>query len=351
MELIWGLRRLLAARDILKRQEIRCRIVSVNPIVQGEFTENLLRTERVAIVEALRGYAQGGQRRNCDLDRLTTKEAAGRVGFCRDDYYRAKKVIERGVPELVQAMDQDRISISAADEIAGAEPEVQRAVVARGEREAAWAAREVRRESRRMHGRLSGPGRSTPPLGRPWTITSDQTVLPCDAVITDPPFGVTTKEWDRDVERTTRALGLGLERIRGPFHLHVLLASPPVRGPTLARRVADKLRVRTTSGRIVPNYNLRFATPGEFQRNWDVLLLFRRKNSQRRVNPSHAPWTNGFAELAAMSFTYPQSNFADPIGRSIHFRSRSAACGGWWGTSPSRAISWSIRSPAAERPE
>jgi hypothetical protein len=41
MELIWGYRRLLATRDILKRREILCRIVSVDSIVQGEFTENL----------------------------------------------------------------------------------------------------------------------------------------------------------------------------------------------------------------------------------------------------------------------------------------------------------------------
>ena len=60
MDLIWGYRRLLATRDILKRQEILCRIVSVDSIVQGEFDENLMRknfapSERVAIVETLRG--------------------------------------------------------------------------------------------------------------------------------------------------------------------------------------------------------------------------------------------------------------------------------------------------------
>ena len=34
MDLIWGYRRLLATRDILKRQEIACRIVSVVSIAQ-----------------------------------------------------------------------------------------------------------------------------------------------------------------------------------------------------------------------------------------------------------------------------------------------------------------------------
>ncbi len=122
MDLIWGYRRLLAYRDILKRDVIPSRIVSVVSIAQSESDENTLRkdlapSERVAIVETLRGFSHGGDRksdqgRNCDLDRLTTKEAAGRVGFCKDDYFRARKVVEAAKedPEkfahLVERMDR-----------------------------------------------------------------------------------------------------------------------------------------------------------------------------------------------------------------------------------------------------
>ena len=83
MELIWGYRRLLATRDVLKRDEILCRDVAVNSNLQGEIDENTLRkdftpSELVAIVDTLRGYAHGGDRksdqdRKCDVDhRLTT---------------------------------------------------------------------------------------------------------------------------------------------------------------------------------------------------------------------------------------------------------------------------------------
>jgi hypothetical protein len=122
MDLIWGYRRLLATRDILKRDVILSRIVSVVSIAQGEFDENMMRkdfapSERVAIIETLRGYSHGGDRksdqgRNCDVDRLTIKEAAGRVGFCRDDYFRARAVVEAAKedPErfvhLVERMDR-----------------------------------------------------------------------------------------------------------------------------------------------------------------------------------------------------------------------------------------------------
>ena len=165
MELIWGLRRLVATQDVLGRDEILCRIVSVDSIVQGEFDENMLRkdftpSERVAIVEALRGYAHGGDRksdqgRNCDLDRLTTKDAAGRVGFCRDDYFRAKKVVSQGIPELVEAMDSGKLSISAASELAGSHPDTQRRVLATVKDENGWAVRGMRKSLNRAKRRMA----------------------------------------------------------------------------------------------------------------------------------------------------------------------------------------------------
>jgi hypothetical protein len=119
LELIWGLRRLAATRDVLGRKEILCRIVSVDSIIQGEFDENTLRkdftpSERVAIIETLRGYSYGGDRKSdqgriCDVDRLTTKDASERVGFCRDDFYRAKKVVSQGIHELQRAVISKRI--------------------------------------------------------------------------------------------------------------------------------------------------------------------------------------------------------------------------------------------------
>lgn len=157
-ELIWGLRRLVATQDVLGRDEILCRIVSVDSIDQGEFDENTLRkdftpSERVAIVESLRGYAHGGDRksdqgRNCDVDRLTTKDAAGRVGFCKDDYYRAKKVVSQGIPELVEAMDTGHLSIYSASELADADQELQRAVLKKRIDEDRWAARGVQKSLR-----------------------------------------------------------------------------------------------------------------------------------------------------------------------------------------------------------
>jgi N6-adenosine-specific RNA methylase IME4 len=57
---------------------------------------------------------------------------------------RAREVQERGVPELQQAVERGRVSVSAAADIATAPIEQQREIVARGEREILEAAKAIR---------------------------------------------------------------------------------------------------------------------------------------------------------------------------------------------------------------
>ncbi len=129
--LVFGERRLVAVRDRLKRKTIAARIVRVSSIVAGEYAENEIRknftpSERVAIgkaMEARFGERRGRQNpRNCaELKGDDTREiAAKRAGFSsKDTYERAKKVVDAGAPELVEAMDAGEVSVSAAAAIAG----------------------------------------------------------------------------------------------------------------------------------------------------------------------------------------------------------------------------------------
>jgi len=144
--LVFGERRLLAVRDILQQETISARVVRVNSILEGEYAENEIRkdftpSERVAIAKAIEeaiGKRQGqrtdrGLPRNCAevAPGTETRElAAQKAGFgSKDSYERARRVVERGEPELVAAMDRGEVSISAAAVIAEQPKEKQREIV------------------------------------------------------------------------------------------------------------------------------------------------------------------------------------------------------------------------------
>lgn len=89
-ELVFGERRLLACRDHLHWDEIPARVIDLPSIAHGESCENCDRkdytpSELVAIVDSLRDFGHGGDRRsnqarNSDDGRLTVAQAADRVG-------------------------------------------------------------------------------------------------------------------------------------------------------------------------------------------------------------------------------------------------------------------------------
>lgn len=144
--LVFGARRLLAVRDVLREPTIVARVVHVSSILAGEYAENEIRkdfteSERVAIanaVEAALGNRQG-QRTDIELPRNcaevvrgeeTRDVAARKAGFpSKDTYERAKRVVEAGAPELVAAMDSGEVSIHAASVIATQPAERQAEIV------------------------------------------------------------------------------------------------------------------------------------------------------------------------------------------------------------------------------
>jgi ParB-like chromosome segregation protein Spo0J len=139
--LVFGERRLLAVRDILKRATIAARVVQVSSIAAGEYAENEIRkdftsSERVAIGKALEetlGERRGrNNRQNSDelKGQRSDDIAAERAGFgSRASYEDAKKVVEHGTPELVAAMDTGDVSIHAVSVIATQPAERQAEIV------------------------------------------------------------------------------------------------------------------------------------------------------------------------------------------------------------------------------
>src|ERR1022692_2622881 len=166
LELVFGERRLRATRDIPKKKMILARIVDVSSIIAGEYAENEIRkdftpSERVAIAKAIEKHIGNRQGQRTDKERKssnfgekipevdpgkrTRETAAEKAGFGNDKTYRqAAKVVANGTPKLIQAMDDGRVSISAASILVDADADEQDAVLELDEKAILQAAKEIR---------------------------------------------------------------------------------------------------------------------------------------------------------------------------------------------------------------
>lgn len=129
------LSRRIEAFQHLGIDKIPARIVDIDSILVGEYAENEVRkdfaqSERVDIAKAIETEfknRRGSYQFRAKLDRRNFDEANGRrtdeiaakkAGFgTKETYRQAKKVIEEGTPELVNAMDEGRVKPSVASQI------------------------------------------------------------------------------------------------------------------------------------------------------------------------------------------------------------------------------------------
>ncbi len=230
LELVFGERRLRATRDVLKQKTILARIVNVRSILSGEYAENEIRkdftpSERVAIANAIQrhvGNRQGqrtdqlrGKIPEVDPGKRTREAAAEKAGFGNDKTYRqAAKVVHNGTPKLIRAMDEGRVSISAASILVDADADEQAAILELDESAILQAAREIRlhqAENRTRHQESKTPKPQTrPKRGRlratrliQGDCVRELKKLPnrsVDLILTDPPYPEIAREYGRLTE-------------------------------------------------------------------------------------------------------------------------------------------------------
>jgi ParB-like chromosome segregation protein Spo0J len=140
-EMVFGYRRLLACRDHLGWTEIEVREVNVTSILDGEHDENEIRkdftiSERVAIKKALEEkikkrhgnrYMKVESEKSHLLRRsefIASKSGLGSTTTARE----AERVVDEGIPALVDAMDSKDIGVEHAAVIAR-EPKENQAVI------------------------------------------------------------------------------------------------------------------------------------------------------------------------------------------------------------------------------
>ncbi|MHB1403850.1 MAG: ParB N-terminal domain-containing protein [Thiobacillus sp.] len=147
--LVFGERRLRACQA-LGWEKIPARTVHLDSILKGELAENEFRkdfthSERVAIGEAIEAELGNRQGQRTDKEPVenfpqvapgekTRDLAAKAAGFGNGKTYeQAKKVTNEAAPELVQAMDEGRASVSAASSLLSL-PKEQQSVIGAGDK-------------------------------------------------------------------------------------------------------------------------------------------------------------------------------------------------------------------------
>lgn len=143
--LVFGERRLRAFKH-LGRKEIPARFVNLDSLLSGEYAENEFRkdftvSERVEIGKALEGelskrvgmnqHTKEGKENFPDPPKGQTRDLAAKAaGFGNGKTYeQAKTVVEKAAPELVAAMDEGKVSVSAAAALSDLPKEEQAVVV------------------------------------------------------------------------------------------------------------------------------------------------------------------------------------------------------------------------------
>jgi DNA modification methylase/ParB-like chromosome segregation protein Spo0J len=326
-ELVFGERRLLAAKS-LGWKTIPARIVDAPSILEGMLTENTMRkdftvSERVAIYRAIMSEIGSRQGQRTDLElREQIPEVAGRT----DDFaakraglgnrktaQQAEKVVEGGVPSLVEAMDKGDVSISAAAEVACLPRKEQREMLKNGCDQAKLIAREVRKQAHQSRFRLQQLTQqkvlAQSPRQRNWKITADQAVTKGQFLIVDPPYGITDEVWEPiNLEKFTRDWASRWSTCGADFIAVFFSQEHMWEGRKWLDESLRGYQFQQTLIWHAPN-NLAPKSRECFKQTWEPIFLYRRIGSDRLIHGHGSEWTGELHDLDCHIASVPQSNY------------------------------------------
>src|SRR3972149_1357833 len=142
-----------------------------------------------------------------------------------------------------------------------------------------------------------------------WTITENQSVIKCDVLITDPPYGILTESWEPgDIETTTRLWATQWSQCKADF----ILTFFSQRFMWEGRKWFDESFVGYDFQQLLiwhyPNNKSPQSRMG-FKQTWEPIFFYRRKDSQRKIGISGSEWGNGLNDFDCHVTAIPQTNY------------------------------------------
>jgi DNA modification methylase len=212
----------------------------------------------------------------------TREKVAAAVGMKRSTYEKAKAVVESGDKKLIDEMDATGKVDRAYKALRGAE----------------------KLDEEQANARKIKPGKR-------WKMTAAQDVVPCAALITDPPYGILDEPWEpKQLESFTREwcgrwAGCGADTALIFWSQRYLWDGRRWFDEALAGYEFQQLLVWH-----YPNNKSPQSRQG-FKQTWEPIFFYRRKGSDREVLVSGGAWGDDLTDFDCHVAAVPQSNFND----------------------------------------
>lgn len=150
-----------------------------------------------------------------------------------------------------------------------------------------------------------------PPPSSEWTVTDEQDVRECSAVITDPPYGILDESWEpEELEDFTREWA---DRWNGCGADSFLIFWSQRHLWDGRKWFDEELENYTFQQLLVWHYpnNKSPQNRDGFKQTWEPCFFYRRKESTRQIKLGQGQWGEGLNDFDCHVAAVPQSNFND----------------------------------------
>ena len=185
--------------------------------------------------------------------------------------------------------------------------EKEKESVDRGEKSVAQAKREQRKERNRQK---EIEARAVISQDRPWVIVDNQSVIQCNAIITDPPYGILNDQpWEpEELEVFTREWATRWSRCGADIMAIFWSQQYLWNGRCWFDQTLTGYTFRQLLIWHYPNNKSPQDRSG-FKQTWEPIFFYRRTNSNRLIKPDGSEWGDDINDFDCHVAAVPQSNF------------------------------------------
>jgi len=146
-----------------------------------------------------------------------------------------------------------------------------------------------------------------------WIVTADQQVIKCDALITDPPYGILTETWEpgaEGIEDVTRLWATRWSKCEADFIISFFSQRFMWEGKKWFDESLYGYEFQQLLVWHYPNNKKPQSRMG-FKQTWEPIFFYRRINSQKKISLDTRNWGGGLHDFDCHVAAVPQSNFND----------------------------------------